>query len=94
MIGESMGQLLTGEFSREDKFPLSSAECLGLIERITAQLPVLSPQSSGTDLDLRLPQSQFWQLTRWRGWVELFYAEAIIRHGDHPGSIPDTLSFP
>ncbi|NEU67155.1 hypothetical protein [Spirosoma agri] len=55
---------------------------------------MLSPQSSGTDLDLRLPQSQFWQLTRWRGWVELFYAEAIIRHGDHPGSIPDTLSFP
>ena len=78
---DDMARLLAGTLKPSDHFPLTSNQCLSLIESLDAQLPpIVEPLTRQTpELQFRLLESQLYQLNQWRYWVECQLAEQMAK---------------
>ncbi|QHV97872.1 hypothetical protein [Spirosoma endbachense] len=84
LLSVSLQDLISGKLKPQNQFPLTSLECLALIETLSGQLPALEPKPCCTDLLVRLPELQLYQFNQYRFWVENDYAETLERLDKQP----------
>ncbi|QIP16779.1 hypothetical protein G8759_31140 [Spirosoma aureum] len=79
LLSGSLQDLTSGKLKPRNHFPLTSLECLTLIETLSEQLPALEPKPCCTTLLVRLADMQLYQFNQYRFWVENDYAETLER---------------